>query len=227
MKKIDLIIYDFDGTLCNTLPDIVNSMNVVLQNNGFDSIPLLKVRSFIGSGISTLVERSVYCAIDGCKNDGVDPRLMKKVGNEMSEYYSNHLMDNSHLYEDSIEILEYFKDVPQLIVSNKPVKMVEAMLEQFNARQYFDLIVGGDTLDVCKPDPAVWEYVKEKMNLSDEAKGFMVGDSVPDLAFAKVTSLAGVAVTYGYNDVAVLKEEGADYFINSLSELKSLVKDLS
>ena len=223
MKNIDLIIYDFDGTLCNTLPDIVNSMNVVLKLNGYDAIPYDKVRSFVGSGISKLVERSVYCALAGDNDKLVDPKILDKVTSEMSEHYSQHLMDNSFLYEGCLELLEHFKDLPQIIVSNKPVKMIEAMLKEFGAEQYFDLIVGGDTLDVCKPDPAVWKLVKEKMSLDESPKGFMVGDSVPDLAFAKVSGLTGVACTYGFNDLSVLQKEGADHFINALSELKDLI----
>lgn len=224
MKKLDLICYDFDGTLCNTLPDIVHSMNVALAQNACNSIPYDKVRSFIGSGISNLVKRSVYCALAGDENEPVDAELLKKVGNDMSEYYSNHLTDNSYLYEDSIEILEYFSGIPQIIVSNKPVLMVEAMLKHYKIDHYFDLVVGGDTLNVCKPHPAVWDYVKEKMMLKEDVEGLMVGDSVPDLAFGRIAGLTRVAVTYGYNDLPVLQEEGADYFIDSLGDLKNIIK---
>ena len=79
MKKPELIVYDFDGTLCNTLPDIVNSMNVVLENNGYSAISEAKVRSFIGSGISKLVERSIYCALAGENDDVVPEMILKKV----------------------------------------------------------------------------------------------------------------------------------------------------
>ena len=223
MKNIDLICYDFDGTLCNTLPDIVNSMNVVLEQNGFQKIPLERVRSFIGSGISKLVERSVYCALAGDNNDPVDPEILKKVGREMGEHYSGHLMDNSYLYEDTKEVLEYYKNVPQIIVSNKPEKMVTTMLSYYGISTYFDLVVGGDTLDVCKPDIKVWEYIKGKMQLSDKVKGFMVGDSIPDIKFGKIFGLTTVAVTYGYNDVSVLKEAGVDYLIDHLIQLKTII----
>ena len=223
MKNIDLICYDFDGTLCNTLPDIVNSMNVVLEQNGFQKIPLERVRSFIGSGISKLVERSVYCALAGDDNNPIDPEILKKVGREMSEHYSGHLMDNSHLYEDTIEILEYYSDYPQIIVSNKPEKMITAMMKYYGISDYFDIIVGGDTLNVCKPDIKVWEYVKTKMKLPGDPKGFMVGDSIPDMEFGKVSGLTTVAVTYGYNDVPVLEEAGVDHFIDKLTQLKNII----
>lgn len=222
MKKLELISYDFDGTLCHTLPDIVNSMNVVLERNGYSAIPYEKVRSFIGSGISKLVERSVYCALAGDEKQPVSPEVLKKVTKEMSEHYTGHLMDNSFLYEDSIDILEYFKNIPQIIVSNKPQKMVEIMCEHYGILNYFDLIVGGDTLEVCKPDIRVWNYVKNKTGLTNNVKGLMIGDSVPDLRFGKVSGLTTIGVTYGYNDVPVLKEEGADLFIDKLSELKKL-----
>lgn len=223
MKNIDLICYDFDGTLCNTLPDIVNSMNVVLKNNGLSQISTKRVRSFIGSGISKLVERSVYCALTGDHNESVDLELFKKVGREMSEHYSNHLMDNSHLYGDTLEVLEYYKNIPQIIVSNKPEKMVVAMLEYYGISSYFDLVIGGDTLDVCKPDIKVWHYVKTKMKLSNEVIGFMIGDSIPDVKFGQVSGLTTVAVTYGYNDIPHLNEAGVDYLIDHLIQLKTII----
>lgn len=223
MKNIDLICYDFDGTLCHTLPDIVNSMNVVLTQNGLKEIPEARVRSFIGSGISKLVERSVYCALAGDKNDPVDPEILKKVGREMSKHYSGHLMDNSYLYEDTIEMLEYYSAYPQIIVSNKPEKMITAMLKHYSISDYFDLVVGGDTLGVCKPDIKVWEYVKTKMKLPNDPRGFMVGDSIPDIEFGKTSDLTTVAVTYGYNDIPVLKEAGVDHLIDHLLQLKTII----
>jgi len=223
MKNPDLICYDFDGTLCNTLPDIVNSMNAVLEQNGFTAISEAKVRSFIGSGISKLVERSVYCALESDGGGPVDPVILKKVGTEMSEHYALHLMDNSHLYKDAADILDYFSPYPQIIVSNKPQKMIEAMLEHYGIRPYFDLVVGGDTIDVCKPDPAVWDFVKSRTGISGNVRGLMVGDSVPDMVFAKVAGLTAVAVTYGYNDVPVLKDAGADLLIDNLMALKDII----
>jgi len=223
MKKIDLICYDFDGTLCNTLPDIVNSMNVVLEDNGLQAISEKKVRSFIGSGISELVKKSVYCALAGDNNDPVDPEVLNKVGLEMGIHYSQHLTDNSYLYEDTIEILEHFSAHCQIIVSNKPQKMVEAMLDHYGIKHYFDLIVGGDTIEVCKPDPVVWEYVKNELNLLGEIKGFMVGDSVPDMAFGRIAELTKIAVTYGYNDLPVLQKEGVDHFIDHLTDLINII----
>ncbi len=223
MKNIDLICYDFDGTLCHTLPDIVNSMNVVLVQNGFKEIPKVRVKSFIGSGISKLVERSVYCALAGDENSPVDSEILKKVGWEMGVHYSEHLMDNSYLYENTVEVLEYFKGIPQIIVSNKPEKMVKTMLAYYGISEYFDFIVGGDTLDVCKPDIKVWEFVKEKMHFNGNVKGVMVGDSVPDIVFGKVAGLTTIGTTFGFNDISVLEEAGVDYLIDGLLELKNII----
>jgi len=223
MNKIDLICYDFDGTLCNTLPDIVNSMNTVLEKNGFMAIPESKVRSFIGSGISKLVERSVYCALAGDENESVNPKLLNKITEEMGRHYTRHLMDNSFLYNDTKEILTFFSNIPQIIVSNKPKHMVEIMLRHYGIDQYFDLVVGGDTLDVCKPNVKVWKYVKKKIPFEKNINGIMVGDSIPDLLFGKTAGLTTVAVTYGYNDLHVLKAEGADHYIDSLTALKIIL----
>jgi phosphoglycolate phosphatase len=222
MKKIDLICYDFDGTLCNTLPDIADSMNVIFKRHGLSEISEERVRDFIGSGIGKLVERSVYHVLSGSIHP-LDSDGIKQVGEEMAVYYSRHLTDRSHLYDGSIEILEHFSHVPQIIVSNKPEKMVRDMLMQYGIDSYFDLIVGGDTLAVCKPDPAVWDHIVKSIKLPDERFAIMVGDSIPDVIFGKNTGMLTIAVSYGYNDVPVLKKAGADHIIDSLYELKNLI----
>ncbi len=222
MKKPELICYDFDGTLCNTLPDIAASMNIAFKQHGFDEIPEERVRDFIGSGISKLVEQSVFYVLSKYSNGPLDPEVLKEVGNEMATHYNAHLTDRSHLYNDTIKILKHFSSVHQIIVSNKPEEMVKKMLKHYKIDHYFNLVVGGDTLDVCKPDLKVWEYIMTTMNFSEKIKGLMVGDSLPDVQFGKAAKLKTVAVSYGYNDVPVLKTAGADHIIDTLTELKTI-----
>ena len=222
MKKIDLICYDFDGTLCNTLPDITDSMNVIFSRHGFDKIPEERVRDFIGSGIGKLVERSVHHVLSG-RDHSLAQDEIKKVGEEMAIYYSKHLTDRSHLYEGSIDILEHYSQVPQIIVSNKPEQMVRDMLAHYGIDTFFDLVIGGDTLEVCKPDLLVWDHIVKTMKLPNERFAIMVGDSLPDVIFGINANMLTIAVSYGYNDVPVLKEARADHIIDSLYELKNLI----
>lgn len=219
MKKPELIIYDFDGTLCNTLPDIAESMNVVLEERGLPRIPEMRVRDFIGSGITKLVERSIYYALSQKQEEPVSTEEIQQAGKVMAEYYRRHLVDRSHLYPGVKEVLNYFRDIPQIVVSNKPESMVYEMLEHFGIEKAFSLLVGGDTLEVFKPDPAVWEYVLASLELQEPLQGWMVGDSLPDLHFAKVATLTPIVVSYGYNDIPLLREAGAEVVIDDLREL--------
>ncbi|MFO7841653.1 MAG: HAD-IA family hydrolase [Fidelibacterota bacterium] len=223
MKRPDLICYDFDGTLCNTLPDITESMNVVLRKNGFEAVPEEQIRGFIGSGIGKLVERAIHYALVQQEKIKTDISAVSRIGKEMAEYYNDHLIVHSHLYPGTEKILRYFSDLPQIIVSNKPEAMVRRMLGYFQIDRYFDLLVGGDTLDVSKPDPAVWEYVKDKMKLSQHIDGLMVGDSLPDMIFGKTAGLRTIAVSYGYNDAASLEDAGAEKIIDSLDDLRTII----
>ncbi|MBW6457529.1 MAG: HAD-IA family hydrolase [FCB group bacterium] len=223
MKKPELICYDFDGTLCNTLPDIAASMNVIFKRHGFREIPEARVRDFIGSGISKLVERSVFYVLSEQGDHMLPPERIGEIGKEMADHYSGHLTDRSYLYDHCEDVLNHFSSVPQIIVSNKPEAMVRSMLQHFKIDAYFDLIVGGDTLSVCKPDPAVWEYVVRTMKLPKRVRGMMVGDSLPDMTFGKIAGLKNIAVRYGYNDIPVLREAGADHFIDSLAELTTII----
>ncbi len=219
MKNPHLICYDFDGTLCNTLPDIAASMNAVFRHYGFDGISEERVRDFIGSGITKLVERSVFHVMSGHDETTVPPEKIMEITKAMAVHYSAHLTDRSHLYPGVIDILEHFSGTRQIVVSNKPEMMVRDMLAHYGIGHYFDLVVGGDTLDVCKPDPGVWQFIKKTLALPGKLRGVMVGDSVPDVRFGKIAGLLTVAVSYGYNDVPRLIEEGADAIIDSLTDL--------
>ena len=223
MKVPQLICYDFDGTLCNTLPDITASMNAVLERNGYKAIPETRIRGFIGSGIARLVERAVHYALSEAGDGGAGAAAVAGIAEEMGKYYREHLILRSHLYPGTERVLEHFSGIPQIIVSNKPEDMVRTLLEHFGIARHFDLVAGGDTLDVSKPHPRVWEYVKGRMGFPEAPAGIMVGDSLPDVAFGRMAGLHTVAVSYGYNDVPSLREAGAQRIIDALEELKDVL----
>lgn len=223
MKKPNLICFDFDGTLCNTLPDIAASMNAVLRRYGYAEIPEARVRDFIGSGIMKLVERSLrHAVLQGGKTD-ISPELLSKIGREMGEYYSKHLTDRSHLYPGAKELLCGLDEISVAVVSNKPEAMVRAMLKHYGIDAPVDFVVGGDTLDVAKPDIAVWHHVLKIMGLQEPLNGWMVGDSLPDVLFGKAAGLTNIVVSYGYNDVPLLKEAGAGIVIDKLLQLRDML----
>jgi phosphoglycolate phosphatase len=224
MKAPQLICYDFDGTLCNTLPDITASMNAVLERNGHKTVPEARIRDFIGSGIARLVERAVHYALSEGAGPPPAAAAVERITEEMGKYYREHLIERSHLYPGTESVLEHFSGIPQIIVSNKPEDMVRTMLEHFGIARHFDLVAGGDTLEVSKPHPRVWEYVKERMGLPEAPAGVMVGDSLPDVVFGRMAGLQTVAVSYGYNDVPSLREAGAHRIIDALEELKDAVQ---
>lgn len=225
MKTPDLICFDFDGTLCNTLPDIAASMNTVLQRYGYPGIPESKVRDFIGSGIMKLVERSLRHVVSDSGTSDITPELLSKIGKEMGEYYSEHLTDRSHLYPGAKELLYGLDGIPLAVVSNKPEAMVRAMLKHYGIDAPVDFVVGGDTLDVAKPDIAVWHHVMKITGLREPLNGWMVGDSLPDVLFGKAAGLTNIVVSYGYNDLPTLKEAGAEIVIDKLMQLRDMLAE--
>lgn len=221
--KPELICYDFDGTLCNTMPDIAESINVALDTMGYKRIPVSQVRNFVGNGISKLIARSLSFSIAQQTGQELSEKELERFSVLMQTYYFDHMTDASNLYDGVKEVLEYFKDVPQIVVSNKPVKMLHSMLKYYGVDQYFSLVVGGDSLDVCKPDLKVWELVKSQMNIQEPIQAVMVGDSKPDVEFGLNAGMKTIAVTYGYNDVPVLKESGAEIICDHFKDLIKLI----
>lgn len=225
MKKPDLICFDFDGTLCNTLPDIAVSMNTILQRYRYPEVPENKVRDFIGNGIVKLVERSLRHAVSQGGGSAITPELLSTIAREMGEYYSEHLTDRSYLYPGAKELLYGLDGISVVVVSNKPEAMVRAMLKHYGIDTPVDFVVGGDTLNVAKPDIAVWYHVLKIMGLQEPLNGWMVGDSLPDVLFGRAAGLTTIVVSYGYNDVTLLKEAGAGIVIDNLMQLRNMLAD--
>src|SRR6056297_2062810 len=194
--KPDLICYDFDGTLCDTMPDISESINVTLKEMGYGQISIEKVRSFVGNGIAKLISRSLAFSIAQETGREMDMEEIERFGKKMKAHYFDHMTDNSDLYEGVPDVLEHFKESAQIVISNKPVKMLHFLLKHYKIDHYFDLVVGGDSIDVCKPDLKVWDYVKTEMKLDGDVNAVMVGDSKPDVEFGLAAGMKTIAVTF-------------------------------
>lgn len=212
MKKISLIVYDFDGTLVDTFADIAGSVNLALTEMGLESLDKKTIRGNIGSGLLSLMTRSLMKT--GCNDIETSILLFQK-------YYSHHLLDQTNFYPNGKEIVEHFSDKKNAILSNKPISFIKKILKALSFFKPFDSIMGGDSLDVKKPDPKGLLLMMSKFNCPPE-KTLMVGDSHIDIETGKHAGVVTCGVTYGLGNLDSLTNSNPDYLIDNLSQLKSL-----
>ena len=214
MKKISLIVYDFDGTLVNTLADIAHSVNLALADMNLNTLSQTTIRGNIGYGVSNLMTRSLVDS--GCDDVETAVTLFRK-------HYNQHLLDQTDFYPGGREIVQYFSKKTNAILSNKPVAFIEKILQALNFLQPFDSIMGGDSLNVKKPDPKGLQLLIDKISCPAK-QVLMVGDGVIDIETGKLAGVITCGVTYGLGDLDALRDAKPDYLIDNLSKLKLLFK---
>ena len=201
-----LIIFDLDGTLADTQDDLAASVNATRGFRGLPPLGLPEIRSAIGDGARSLVERTV-----GTRD--VEASLAHFI-----QHYRDHSVVKTRLYPGVREVLEATRDRLRAVVTNKPERISRRILKALEVDGHFVEIIGGDTLPVKKPDPAaVLGLLGRHAVKSSEA--LLVGDSPVDVATAKAAGISSAALRGGYADPAALEASRPDLLLSSLGEL--------
>lgn len=203
--KYELAIFDLDGTLLNTLEDLADSMNAVLKQFGYPERSLAEVRNFVGNGIRKLVERS---APSGTASGEID-----RMFEAFLPYYKEHCADKTKPYEGICELLTNLRGrgVKIAVVSNKADTAVKALCEQYFPG-FFQEAVGERAGIARKPAPDTVNEVLKNLQ-TKKGKAVYIGDSEVDVQTAQNAGLDCIAVSWGFRDVSVLKEAGAQNIV--------------
>lgn len=205
--KIRLIIFDLDGTLVNSAQDITNALNYALEPYAFPRMTVGQTISLIGEGLTRLVEKLL-----GKEREAIKPAVLERfIG-----YYGEHLVDYTVPYPHVKETLEMLPGYRKAVISNKREDLSKRLLERLDLAQYFDIVLGSDSVGEKKPSPKPILKVMEMLSESPAA-AVMVGDSTCDIEAGKAAGIRTVAVSYGYRDVCLLRN--ADCIIDSFAEL--------
>lgn len=210
------VIFDLDGTLVDTLPDIADAVNAGLESVGKAPRAYDEVKQWIGTGIINLCELSLQ------GDTGVDlDRLVATVTAE----YARRRMNKVKLYPGIAELLDTLtrRGIPMAILSNKPHEHTAPMCDKLFSRWSFVAVEGFHTEETRKPDPRLALDIVGKMNLETHAVA-MVGDSAPDMQTAVNARLLPVGVTWGYRTREQLLAAGAEQLIDQPAELLNLLK---
>ncbi len=212
MKKA--VLFDLDGTLIDSAPDLAASLNHTLQVLGQPTYDLDTIRSWIGGGATLLLQRGLTGQMEPAL---VDPKLFKKAKEIFFEHYNANLCNHTKAYPHAKEVLEYLRPHYRLgLVTNKPYAFVPPILKELGL-DYFNLILGGDSLKAKKPSPEPLLYACEKLGVAPQ-EAVMIGDSINDYQAAKAAGMDMIWVAHGYDSSKVEAQK-----IPSLATLKEIL----
>jgi len=205
----ELILFDLDGTLIDSAPDLALSVNYMLRTVNHNEFSEEVIDSWVGNGASALVRR----ALSGSKiiDDNINNELFYKSLAIFLEYYKNNLCVKTTPYPNVKTTLQALKSdgYKLAIITNKPFDFIKPILQQLELDNLFELCIGGDSLSEKKPSPLPLEYVCKKLHTKPR-NTLMIGDSKNDILAAQAASIQSIAVSYGYNygeDIRVYKPD--------------------
>ena len=216
------IIFDLDGTLVDSAPDLADSLDALLIENGFDAIGLAATRNLIGHGISNLV----------LKGFGVCGQQLNEIEavaatQRFQVLYAERLPAKATLYPQVNESLSHLSSLGwrMVVCTNKLETFARPILEGLGIAHYFEIIAGPDTFGVAKPDPRHLLRTLPR-DVPESYLSIMVGDSEVDIITAKAAGLPIVAVTYGYAHTP-LNTLVPDALVDRFSEVPAAIADIA
>jgi len=211
---VDLLIFDFDGTLTDSIPAAVAAIQAMIEELGLPHKTKEQINQHVGYGEIPLVSGAI-----GSK----DPVLLKKAMDLYFKKYIQEGIETIPLYPHVKEFLELFKEKKKIILSNKRDEFIRMILGHHRLTSYFTEILGGDTAPCLKPDPCAIIDLLKKYQISPERTLF-IGDMTVDVETGKNAKVRTCAVTYGFDGREKLKASGPDFLIDDLLELKGLIE---
>ena len=211
-RKIDLIMFDFDGTIADSLPAAIRSVQQMLDELAYPAKTAEEIGRHIGFGERALVAGSI-----GSENE-------KLVAQAQEVYYKHNLenIKSVKLYPHVKEFLELFKNKLKVVVSNKRDEFIELILAGQRIDNYFARIIGGDSSACLKPDPCAINNVLKEYQVPAE-RALYIGDMTVDVETGRNAGVMTCAVTYGFHGKTALEKAGPDLMVDDLLELQGRI----
>jgi phosphoglycolate phosphatase len=215
------VVFDLDGTLVDTAPDLINALNFVLDREGLPPVPLHSARSMIGAGARRLVERGL-----DLEGRGYGLEDVNRLTSDFIDYYAAHIADASRPFEGlegALDDLEA-QGFRLAVCTNKLEWLSKLLLDRLGLSWRFSAICGADTFGVAKPDPAILQQTVARAGGHLSAT-IMVGDAGPDIGVARRAGVPVIGVEFGYTEVPIADLK-PDRLISHMSELPNAVQAL-
>jgi phosphoglycolate phosphatase len=214
-SSVRALIFDLDGTVIDSQRDLILSVNAMLKEMGREQLHEDTISGYIGHGAPQLVEQALGA---GSTEEERQHALKFFLG-----YYEDHKMDNTGAYPGVPEALEHLAPFPMAILTNKPVRISNRILEALGLAKYFRAVYGGNSFETKKPDPLGAQTILREFAAAP-AEAILIGDSEVDIQTARNAGTLAAAVNYGFgaHDRAA---HPADIYLDRLTDLVPLLMD--
>ena len=215
-KKIKCILIDLDGTLINSGPDLIDSLNFVLKNQNIKPIEKRIIGSLVGGGAKAMITRAY-------QNLKLKPPLnIDSLIAQFLEFYFENCSNRSLLYPNVFNTLKKLKSKFKIaLCTNKKQFITEKILMDFKIKDFFDCVLGSNPKIKLKPDTEMLEHCLSECNIAPE-KAIMIGDSSNDIIPAKALGMKSIYATYGYGKIE--NSIKPDYVIDCFNEVLKIIK---
>jgi phosphoglycolate phosphatase len=216
-----IVVFDLDGTLVDTAPDLISALNHVLDGEGLPPVPLHAARAMIGAGARKLIERGLE--LEGRVTSVED---VTRLTNDFIDYYAAHIADASRPFDGLVAALDELQAQGYrfAVCTNKLEWLSKLLLDQLGLSARFSAICGADTFGVSKPDPAILKQTVARAG-GQLSSAIMVGDAGPDVGVARRAGIPVIGVEFGYTDVPIA-ELKPDRLISHMRDLPTAVESL-
>ena len=218
-----LVMFDLDGTLLDSVPDLALAVDRMLAQLGRASAGVEQVRDWVGNGSLTLVRRALAGAQEHAQVDPAEAAAAHQLF--LQAYAQCH--DRSRVYPGVLECLHWLRaqGIPMGLVTNKPFRFIAPLLGRHGLVGYFNWVLGGDSLPQQKPDPAPLLWMLGEAAV-EPVQALFVGDSRSDVVAARAAGVPCVAVSYGYNHGRQIAEEKPLLVVDDLRQLVDSFRSL-
>ena len=222
MTSRRIVVFDLDGTLVDTAPDLINALNFILAREGLAPVPLHAARNMIGAGARKLLER-------GLELEGRTVSLaeLDRLTDDFINHYAEHIADASRPFDGLEAALDDLESSGYrfAVCTNKLEWLSKRLLDRLNLSPRFAAICGADTFGVSKPDPAILRQTVARAG-AELSSAIMVGDAGPDVGVARRAGVPVICVSFGYTEVPVADLK-PDVVIDHMRELRGAIESLT
>lgn len=194
-----ILVFDLDGTLVDTAPDLVATLNIILAHEGFEPVPYDEARTMIGGGAKAMLERALR------NRDGaVTAADLDRMFGAFIDHYAAHIADDSRPFRGLEAALDQLADDGFIfaVCTNKLEWLSRRLLDALDLTRRFAFVCGQDTFNVKKPDPDVLRLTVAQAG-GDIGSAIMIGDSATDIDTARAAGIPVIAVDFGYTEIPV------------------------
>ena len=220
--RVGAVLFDLDGTLLDTVPDLHAAANAMLKDLGRAPLPLESIRTYVGRGIPNLIRRVLADSLEAADN-GIPPPV--EAVDSFRRHYATENGRNVRVYPGVVEGLAELRalGLPMGVVTNKGDAFILPLLRQMGLDLYFDVLVGGDMLPRIKPDPMPLVWACGRIGVSP-VETLFIGDSLNDALAARAAGCPVFLLPYGYNEGRDVQELDCDAIVETVHDALALIR---